>query len=233
MVRGSWGVCLLLTAGCALGRANLDQTLLANPGAQARNRNVADCYLVHCPDVLEVRVAGRADLSGRRVVGVDGRTDVGEGRLRVEGRTVPECARLAAQELMLPPERVQVRVVEYRSQQVYLFGQVMGLQRAVPYQGPETVLDLLQRVGGITRGAAPDEVYVVRPHLVEGRPPEVFRIRMRAILLNQDQRTNLRLQPFDRIYIGQTGPSQFTKCFPAWLQPLYEAFWGLRPSPGG
>jgi protein involved in polysaccharide export with SLBB domain len=218
-----------LTTGCALSQANLDKALLANPGAQARNRNVADCYLMHCPDVLEVQVAGRADLSGQRVIGVDGRIDVGVGRLRVEGRTVPECARLVAQEVLLPPDHVQVRVARYRSQQVYLFGQVLGLQRAVPYEGPETVLDLLQRAGGITRGAAPDELYVVRPHLAEERPPEVFRIQMQAILLGQDQRTNLRLQPFDRIYIGQTGPSQFTKCFPAWLQPLYEAFWGLRP----
>jgi protein involved in polysaccharide export with SLBB domain len=221
-----------LTTGCALGRSNLDQALLTNPGAEARNRYVAECYLVHCPDVLEVAVAGRPDLSGRRVIGPDGRIDLGESRLRVEGRTLPECSRLAAQELLLPPEQVRIRVAEYRSQQVYLFGQVMGLQRAVPYQGPETILDLLQRTGGITRGAAPDDVYVVRPHLVEGRPPEVFHIQMSAILMNQDQRTNLRLQPFDRIYIGQTGPSRLTKCFPAWLQPVYEAFWGLSPSQG-
>ncbi len=210
----------------------MDQALLNNPGAEARNRHVAECYLVHCPDVLEVTVAGRPDLSGRRVIGPDGRIDLGEGRLRVEGRTLPECTRLAAQELLLPPERLRIRVVEYRSQQVYLFGQVMGLQRAVPYQGPETVLDLLQRTGGVTRGAAPNDVYVIRPHLVEGRPPEVFHIQMGAILVNQDQRTNLRLQPFDRIYIGQTGLSQFTKCFPAWLRPVCEALWGLRPAQG-
>jgi len=74
-----------------------------------------------------------------------------------------------------------VRVATYKSEQIFLIGQVAGSQSVVPYQGPETVVDLLRRVGGLTPGAAPDDVYVVRSRMVEGRRPEVFRVQLRAL----------------------------------------------------
>src|SRR6516165_5532027 len=210
---GSVGLCLLLLAGCALTRSNLDQALMSEKGSQVRNENVAECYLVHCPDVLALRVTNRRDLTGTRTVGPDGRIDLGPyGRLRVQGRSTAECARLIAREAGIAPARVRVQVAEYRSQQIYLFGQVNGLQRAVPYQGPETVLDLLQRTGGIMRGAEPRDVYVVRSHVANGASPQLVHINLPAILESQDQQSNLRLEPFDQVFIGETGPSSFEKC---------------------
>ena len=140
-----------------------------------------------------------------------------------------EIARLTRQ----PAGTIQVRVAEYRSQHIYLAGEGNNLQRAVSYQGPETVLDVLQRTGGIKPGAAPREVYVIRSGLAEGHAPEYFRVDLPAILLKQDQKTNLRLQPFDQIYIGETKNSSLQKCFPHWLQPLYQSLCGLKREGGG
>src|SRR5262249_40550678 len=151
-------------------------------------------------------------------------------RLRVEGQTAPEIARRMALAVGVRPAGVQVHVAEFHSQHVYLFGPGIGVQRAVAYQGPETVLDLLQRTGGITAGAAPHHVYVAPPRVVGARPPEVFPINLRAILLNQDQHTNLRLQPFDQVFIGETRRASLQKCMPPCFRPLYEAVCGLRPS---
>jgi protein involved in polysaccharide export with SLBB domain len=204
---------------------------MSEKGSQVRNENVAECYLVHCPDVLALRVTNRRDLTGTRTVGPDGRIDLGPyGRLRVQGRSTAECARLIAREAGIAPARVRVQVAEYRSQQIYLFGQVNGLQRAVPYQGPETVLDLLQRTGGITKGAAPNDVFVVRSHIADNRRPEAYHIHLHDILVNQNQNTNLRLQPFDQVYIGQTRSSSLSKSIPAAFRPLYNALCGIRPS---
>jgi protein involved in polysaccharide export with SLBB domain len=107
-------------------------------------------------------------------------------------------------------------------------GQVVGLHRAVPYQGPETVLELLQRVGGVTPGAAPDDVYVVRSRLAEGRPPEVFRVNLRAVVLYHDARTNVRLEPFDQVFVGETRESCLKKCVPPVLRPVYDLVCGIR-----
>jgi polysaccharide export outer membrane protein len=202
--------------------------LLADPGRDQRNSGVTENYRLECPDVLQITVAGRPELDAPRSIAPDGRIDLGPlGRVRVEGLPPPAAASQIAAEANLPPQAIQVRVVEYRSQKVYLFGEVTGLQRAVPYQGPETVLDLLQRTGGITAGAAPGEVHVVRSHVAEGRSPEVFQVDLKAAVMKHDERTNLRLQPFDQVYVGETLPSSWEKCVPPCFRPFYEAAWGL------
>ncbi len=224
---------LALLAGCATGPPYLDQALLAQKGQATRIEGVADSYTAGCPDVLDLVVANQADLTSRQPIGPDGCLDLGtSGRLRVEGLTVREIARRMAQQLGVPETQVRVQIAEYNSQQLYVIGQVAGLQRSVPYQGQETVLDLLQRVGGITPGAAPDSVYVVRARIAEGRRPEVFHVDLRAIVWRHDPSTNVRLRPGDQIFVGETRQSCLEKCFPPWLRPMYQAVCGLRRSQG-
>ena len=220
------GACLLL--GCTATDPHLDRMLLSNAATESNSVNVAECYAVGCPDVIDVAVDGRPDLSGRETIGVDGRIDVGTlGRLRVSGQSLLELGRQFAQAAAVPADKVHVHLAEYRSQQVFLFGQVAGQRRVVPYQGPESVRELLQRVGGITPGAAPGDVYVIRSRVPDGQRPEVYHVDLHAIVLEHDPRTDIRVQPFDQIYVGQNRRSVFEKCFPPCLQPIYELFSGL------
>jgi len=50
----------------------------------------------------------------------------------------------------------------------------------------------------------------------------VFHVDLSAILLHNDQQTNLRLQPFDRIHIGQNRRSQVTCRLPPWMRRLCQ-----------
>ena len=193
---------------------------------------VTERYLVGCPDVLEVAVTGRKEFAGHYLVEPDGRINLGRyGRLRVEERTLGEIARQLGQAIGVSPASVRVRVAEYRSQQLVLLGQVIGWQRSIPYQGQETVLDLLQRVGGITPEAAPQEVFVVRAHLGGGRP-EVFHVKLDAIVLSKNDATNIRLLPSDHVYVGETRQARIEKCIPHWLRPMYQQLWDLQPADG-
>jgi polysaccharide export outer membrane protein len=206
--------------------------MMAEGGAWARNDGMAEHYAIGCPDVLLLAVAGHPELSRRYPVGADGRIDLdNHGQPRVEGRTAPEVARAIADTLALPPEKVQVRIAAFKSQCLYLFGEVNGMQRSVPYRGEETVLDLLQRVGGITHGAAPEEVYVVRSRVSEGQRPEVFHVDLRAIVEKHDSKTNVRLQPFDQVHVAATRRARLEKCLPPWLRPMYHALCGRFPTP--
>jgi protein involved in polysaccharide export with SLBB domain len=219
----------MLTAGCAGDGPLIDRTCKCEEGHPTPKPVIADAYLVYCPDIIEVMIDSRPDLSGRLAIGPDGRIDLGTvGRMRIEGLSVAEVANELASTLALPPGQIHVRVAEYKSQQIYLFGQVVGFQRAVTYQGPEPITDLLQRVGGITPGAATESIYVVRPGLMEGRQPEVFHVDLQAILLRKDQRTNIALQPFDQVFVGESRPFSFEKCIPPILRPLYESICGMR-----
>ncbi len=221
--------CALLS-GCAVHRAAVEKHLMADAHTANRSAGVVEHYLVGCPDALGIVVAGRPDLSRTCRVGPDGRIDLGDDlQPRVEGKTAVEIAPIIADELDLAADDVGVRIAEYNSQHLILIGQVIGWQRTVPYQGQETVLDVLQRVGGITPGAAPDDVYVVRAHVADGRRPEVFHVDLAAIVMKQDQSTNLRVQPFDQIYVGETRQARIEKCIPPWLRPVYQAVWHSRP----
>src|SRR5262249_30089323 len=164
-------------AGCAHNRAHLDRALMADAGAPVRNEGVAEDYAVACPDVIDVLVDARPALNGRRGIRPDGCVDLGSlGRLRVGGVRLAEGARRVAIRAGVSPSQVHVRVAEHNSQQIYLIGEVTGFQRAVAYCGPETVLDVLQRTGGLTPGAEPEHVYVIRSRVADGRPPEVVHV---------------------------------------------------------
>ncbi|HMF16269.1 MAG TPA: polysaccharide biosynthesis/export family protein [Gemmataceae bacterium] len=228
---------LLLLAGCVSNSAQLDKKLMADkPPVNQQGPGLGDSYLVGFPDVLEIQVNGHPESSGECVIGPDGRIDLGpsgsrdqHNRLRVEGKSPAEVAGIIANHAGLPVESIQVRVKEYRSQQLFLIGQVVGWQRTVSYHGPETVLEVLQRVGGITPGAAPDEIFVVRAHVAEGPRPEVFHVDLNAILQEKDQKTNIRLLPFDQVYVGESKKAKLLKCIPPCLRPVFFPVLGIRP----
>src|SRR5262249_25581610 len=82
--------------------------------------------------------------------------------------------------------------------------------------------------GSLAVGAAPDEVYVVRSHIAEGAHPEIFRVRLHEILVEHNNASNLRLEPQDQIFVGETPRSSMSKFVPPWMKPLYDAIWGMR-----
>jgi polysaccharide export outer membrane protein len=226
IVAGAW---LILSSGCLSPRPHVDEALLRRTGSRSNPEEVAQQYRVGCPDVLDLTIDGSEDWYGLQLpIGVDGRINLGPlGRPRVEGLTTEEIAASLAGGARLPLYQVHVRVADYRSQKVYIFGQVKGRERAVPFHGQETVLELLQRVGGITAGAEPTDVFVVRAKVADGGRPELFPVNLRDIVMKNNNKTNLALEPGDQIYIGETRRSSLTKCVPPMFRPFYETLWGL------
>ncbi len=186
-------------------------------------------YQVHFPDELLVQVAGPHPWKGQCPVGPDGRIVLAQaGTPRVDGLTPPEVVGRVAEAFGVPAEQVQVQMAGYHSQQIYLFGEVVGRQRAVPYQGPETVVELLRRAGGVTSGAAPGDVQVIRSHVADGRPPEVFHVDLEAIVLKNHPEGNIRVQPFDQVYIAQSKHCCLARSLPTWLRPIFEHACGMK-----
>jgi protein involved in polysaccharide export with SLBB domain len=222
-----------MIAGCVSADHALVNKSPVSDAALDRGDDALDHYRVDCPDVLEIEIARRREFTGHYIVEPDGRIQLGRyGRLSVQNLTLHEIVRRLAQTAGVPASSVRVRVAQFRSQQIVLIGQVVGWQRTVPYQGPERVLELLQRVGGITSEAAPEEVFVVRAHLGEGRP-EVFHVKLAAILNDHDDRSNIFVRPSDHIYVGETRQAKIEKCIPQWIRPLYQALWDLQPTDAG
>jgi protein involved in polysaccharide export with SLBB domain len=222
---------LFLLTGCVKDRGDLEKSLLATRNSAQRSAGVEDAYRVGCPDLIELRVEERSEFSGTYPIGADGKINLGDyGALRVEDLTVGEIAALLAREIGVAPAQVHARVAEFHNSYVILFGAIAGSQRSIAYRGQETVLDLLQRVGGISVGAEPQDIYVVRPHLGDSQRPEVFHVDLQAIVVKHDYKSNLRIMPFDQIYVGETRQAKVEKALPPWLRPVYQVIWDIRPS---
>lgn len=224
------GLLLCLATGCVTNRGSTRPALEGNQAAPSLGSPHDDRYRLGCPDVLEVTVADQPSVRPR--VSADGRMDLGPlGVFRVEGLTCPEVRSLIADAARVSPDQVEVRVKEYRSQQVFILGEINGIQRAVPYRGRETVRELLHRAGGLTAGAEPNDVYVIRAHIADGARPEVFPIPLRDTEETQERKADLKLEPFDQVYIGETHRASVCRCLPPCLRPLYESIWGMKRPP--
>jgi protein involved in polysaccharide export with SLBB domain len=194
---------------------------------------MVDEYTVAFPDVLAVIAPTRPELTGNVRIEPDGCISLkGVGRLRVEGHKLAQVASLVADRAGIEEEGISVDIAEFRSQKIYLYGASKSLQQAVDYRGPESVVELLRRTGGIKPGAAPGDVYVVRRHLTGEQASEIIPVDLRAIVERHDGNADVRLQPFDQVYVGETPNSRRLQSLPAWLRPLCEKMWGLkRPNP--
>ena len=216
VVRALLAVALAALVGCAGPRAcTREEAPVAHaPGPP---------YTVACPDALDVTIAGRPEASGPTAVDSDGTICLGHiGRLRVDGLSAEQISGRIARVLKLDPDAVEVRVTGFVSRQVYLCGPVAGNERAVEYRGPEPVVAFLRRTEALTREAEPQEVHVVRANVAAGRRPEVFPVDLQAILKTGDDATNVLLQPYDQVYVGETRRSHWMKYLPSWLRPGKE-----------
>jgi polysaccharide export outer membrane protein len=215
----------LQASGCLHTQPQLVQALHteADPAAAGR------AYPVACPDLLLVELRDRPAWGGAYPVEPDGRVTLGPaGRVRVEGLTVGQAARQIAEAVGHEPDGVRVEVLEYNSRRLFLFGGG-GAQRAVDYRGPETVVALLRRADALKPAAKLSEVHVVRGHVADGRPPEVFPVDLEAIAFGGDPSSNLVLEPFDQVYVGETRRASLCRMVPAWMRPAYQAACGLAP----
>jgi polysaccharide export outer membrane protein len=206
---------LAALGGCAAPRACCCRDAANPPVAHAPGSP----YTVACPDTLDVVIGERPDASGPTAVAPDGTICLGRiGRVRVDGLTADQIAGRIAKVLRVDRTAVQVQVTGYASREVYLCGPVAGHETAVAYQGPEPVVAFLRRTGGLSRGAEPREVHVVRANVAAGRRPEVFPVDLPAILTRGDDATNVLLQPYDQVYVGETRRAAWMKYLPPWLQ---------------
>lgn len=129
-------------------------------------------YLVGPHDVLAVSVYDQPDLTGKYAVEADGTfTFPLVGRVKVGGLPLRDIEQLLRQELangFLRNPQVSVAVEQYRSQRVFVVGEVRT-PGAYPLTGDMNVIEVLARAGSTTDSAS-GHVLIVRPR--PSRPVE-------------------------------------------------------------
>jgi polysaccharide export outer membrane protein len=126
------------------------------PTAVKPRAPVAPDYVVGPQDVLSVRIYGEEKLSGRIRIDNDGSFPFEYlGRVKAEGMTTAEIETYLTKALgdgYLRNPQVSVEVVEYRSQSVFVTGEVRAPNKySLP--GNSTLMDLLTLAGSVTPSA--------------------------------------------------------------------------------
>jgi len=216
----------LLLSGC-LRPERKDDGLIPPPQNPIKPGKL---YTLAYPDVVDIVFADWPDLGETVGITSEGTVDLGVlGKICVEGETLAEARHAIAERACVSRARVHIQVAEFNSRKIFLFGQVSGEARAVPYQGPETVVELLCRTNALTPDSAWNQIHLVRAHLTEGMPAEIMHIDLDAILQRGDERTNIRVQPLDEIYVGEKPSSYIRRLVPTILKPVFESCVGLVP----
>lgn len=219
------------SAGCASKRDQISQALAGSANVVAfREISPEETYRLGYQDAVEIIVNGLPELSGRFTINVEGRIEIPYlDNLRVDGETIPGLQRKIAQELKLPCEKIICRVVAHRSRLIYVRGPIEAGDRAVPYQGPENVVNFIRRCGGLLPSANVKDIHVVRSNVSRGTRPQVFTVDLEAIMLKGDPKTNVFLQSFDEVYIGEMPRAKLGRALPKWLRPVYRGCCDLFP----
>jgi polysaccharide export outer membrane protein len=185
-------------------------------------------YVVEPPDLLLVEVLdalpGRP-ISGERLVRPDGKISLGfYGEVEVSGLSLPEVKERIIRHLSRyltdvslgicelddegkPVGRIAPRdsatvfidVTAYNSKNYYIQGEV-AVPGRLPVTGNETILDVINYAGGMTRYADHQRVVLYR-RPKKGGPLQALPVDIDQITMGDDPTTNYQILPGDRVVV--------------------------------
>lgn len=211
-VGSALAIVLCTACGCQSSHRDMVQFLKAHEHAVSAIEyrvGVPDQLSISAPQVLEIdRV--------EQTIQPDGKINLRLlGPVKVVGMTEKEIAAKLV-ELLRPyyeDPKVQVRVRQYRSKRIYVYGQVgnSGVSggslaqetwRSLPYTGRDSVLDVLAQTG-LSFISWRSQVRVIRSSPHEDQRHNVV-IDVQHMMQTGDTSQNVLLQPNDIVYVPPT-----------------------------
>ncbi len=173
------------------------------PAAAVEAAAPPEGYVIGETDVLNIRVAGEADLTGNYTVRLDGKIVFPYvGEIRAAGVALPAFNRTLRDSLSAyyRDPQVTVEVGEYNSCVVYVLGEVKtpGVYK---FEGRTTLLETVAEAGGYERSAARASTMVVRAFYDE---PRVMRIDMEQVIDEGAITLNIPLEKGDVVVVPKT-----------------------------
>jgi polysaccharide export outer membrane protein len=168
-------------------------------GGAARTSLDKSQFVLGPSDIIHVSVWKNVDLSQTVTIGPDGFVSLPLlGDVRVSGLTANDLARDLSTRLgsYVVSAQVTVSVMEIRSRQVYVTGQV-GKPGGYPLVAPITVLQLIAQAGGLNTFANRKSIIVLR-----GANSSAQRLKFNYVAaIHGDDKQNIDLQPGDTVIV--------------------------------
>lgn len=159
----------------------------------------SDTYVIGVPDALEVKVWEQPDLSGWVLVRRDGKISVAlMGDTVAAGLTPQQLARQIETGLarFVAKPRVDVAVIEMRSQVVSVIGGGIKRSGVVELRNDMRVIDAIAEMGGLTPFAKKRKIWVLRGE-------ESYPFDYSAFMGGKAPQSNFLLAPGDTIIVPE------------------------------
>jgi polysaccharide export outer membrane protein len=195
-------LCLISGAANAQNVASLSPAASASPDAsitRSATPQVGSLFVLGPADVIHVNVWKNADLSQTVTVGPDGFVSLPLlGEVHVAGMTVAQLGQTLAGQLQtyVVSPQVTVSVVDIRSRQVFVLGQV-AKPGGYPLIAPVNVLQLIAQAGGLSNYANKKGIVILR--VANDNTQKIAFNYNNAI--RGDAKQNITLQPGDTVVV--------------------------------
>ena len=170
-------------------------------------------YRIGPGDVLLVRVWGNEDLTREIVVSSDGRFRFPLiGEVTAADHTVDELGRILSERLAdgyLVDPHVEIMIKEYRSQRVYVLGEVVR-PGTYPLDSRASIIEIISEAGGLGAGAGDvAEIVRARGDWKKDKPltpdheavGEVIRVDLRGLLAGKVESESVEIRNGDTIFV--------------------------------
>ena len=195
-------------------------------------------YRVQVGDELQVRFLLNPELNEEVAVRPDGKisTTVAED-VPAAGRTIAEInaelRRRYKTELLNP--RLNVVVKSFSPTRVYVSGEVAAPGEYVTVGPSLTLSQAIARAGGLKNSASASRIFLIRRG--PGDKPVELATRYDDVITGRDPRADVRLAPYDVVYVPRSGIAQTALYWIEFVQQFVPISWGfsyvLNQPPGG
>lgn len=231
-VRASLRGASILGAMAALSACSMVPSLPPappEPAAGAGYVSNLEPYRIQVGDVLDVRLMLNPELNEEVTVRPDGHisTTVAHDQLAY-GLTIPELDAALARDYStdLRNPRISVIVKSFAPTRIYVGGEVANPGEFITVGPNLTLSQAIARAGGLKEMTGDEnKVFIIRrgPNDV----PQFFSVRYQDIMWGHDATADVRLAPYDVVYVPRSGVAEVYRFFDQYLLQFVPVSWGF------
>jgi polysaccharide export outer membrane protein len=185
-------------------------------------------YRIQVGDVLDLRLLLNPELNEEVTVRPDGHISTTiAGDVVAAGRTIPELdASLRgdyAHDLQNP--RISVVVKSFAPTRVYVAGEVNTPGEFITVGPTLTVSQAIARAGGLKLSSSDPNVFIIRRGAND--QPEFLSVRYTDIEFAKDPAADVRLAPYDVVYVPKMGVAEVYKFYNQYVQQFINPSFGF------
>ena len=185
-------------------------------------------YRIQVGDLLDVRLMLNPELNEEVAVRPDGliSTTVVTDEVAYN-RTVPELAAALRQDYAkdLRNPRLSVVVKSFSPTRIYVGGEVNSPGEMINIGPTLTLSQAIARAGGHKVRGDSDAIFIIRRG--PGDVPQFFSVRYSDVIKGRDATADVRLAPYDVVYVPKTGIAEVFDFVQSYLLNFVPVSWGF------